>query len=319
MLSLALALAALFGPTAAPAAGAATSRDALPEAPPAAADTTRPAFPFGPTNAYDTGLWGNAEAWPFNSTSIIVEPGTVIETLERARAAGVRLMINLVGSKKQCTKPDGTFDLERWKERVRRFEGIDFAPWVEDGTILAHYLLDEPHAKGRWGGERVPYEVLEELGRFSAERWPTMPTAIRSETSWLAAAPFAWRHVDAGIAQYSARKGDPTRYLANEVAAGRAAGLGVMIGLNPISGGDGSSALASDYDPDAWMMSGDELLAYGTVLLSHPYVCSFQMWKWEDEEWYWARPEIRAAVERLRRLATDHAASPCRVRAGGGA
>jgi hypothetical protein len=47
-------------------------------------------------------------------------------------------------------KSRGYFDLGKWKARVNRFRGVDFYSYVRDGTIIGHYLIDEPYDAHNW-------------------------------------------------------------------------------------------------------------------------------------------------------------------------
>jgi hypothetical protein len=223
------------------------------------------------------------------------------------------LIVSLAGKGKSRYKgADGHFDIQMWKDRVwPRFESVDLDAFIDDGTIAGHYLVDEPHARGRWGGREVPYEALEEIARFSKQHWPGMATFVRAHPTWLAKAPFDWVHLDAGWAQYSSRKGDVAAYAGSESAAATAAGLGFVAGLNVVDGGDGSSRIRSYYDSRKWMMSAGELRTDAAALLT-PNACALIFWQWSAENpGYLDRPEIRDAMSDVFRMAREHASGPC--------
>ncbi len=295
----------------------------------------RPAYMLGTPSEFSSGTgipfgaFGMEEAqWGdvYTGAQTTVHPDSVIALLRAARKAGMRISISLAGaSKRHYQYPAKTFDLAAWKARVDRFAGADLEQFVADGVLIAHYLVDEPKSKSEWGGEVIPNDVLDEMARYSTQRWPTLPTVVREQPTKLAdhaagrnqpLPEWRWQFLDTAWAQYAARKGPIYDYADTQAAEARRQGLGLIVGLNALTGGDGSSGIRGpDVYADKWVMSPEELRAYGAALIAEPYACAFTMWTLRfdnttDYE-YFARPEIGAAITDLSQQAEIRSRTPC--------
>ena len=238
------------------------------------------------------------------------------------RAAGASVVIDFHGKKERHQNPDETFNLEMWKARIHTFVGLGLESYIADGTILAHYMTDEPKSRGSWGGEVMPNDAIDEMARYSKLIWPTLPTTVRVSPSKLVRhaggydvplPDWEWQYLDVGWAQYSERFGSVTEYAAVEVAEAERQGLGLIFGLNVIVGGDGSSGIPG-YVSGKWSMSPQELLDYGTALIGTPEACAFFMWRYDwNDIVYFGRPVIAAAVAELAKLAADRTTASCVV------
>jgi hypothetical protein len=266
-------------------------------------------FPFGAFNI-EKETYGDF----FTSTIRAAQPGRITETLRLARERGARLIVSFASDNKDhYQNGDGTFNLDMWKDRVDRFASVDLDPFIADGTIVAHYLVDEPKAERRWGGVEIPDEVLDEMARYSRQYWPEMLTTVRAQaTPHLEASGWNWQWLDAAWAQYSSRKGPVETYAAEQIEAAGALGLGLIMGMNPINGGNGTSGIPGR-DSGKWMMSAEEVVHYGMTLMEDPQVCAFMMWRYypDNEFHYYEIPEIAAAMDSLRHFASRRDAPPC--------
>lgn len=302
-----------------PSARAATDAPPMsPAIPPPAPDGR--GIPFGPPK-----LPGEVFGTLFTGTKLAPPPELIVRTLAQARANGTRVFIILVGPQRHHRNPDGTFSLGLWKARVDRFRGIDFREFIRDGTIIAHQLLSEAKARDQWGGTAVPNHVLDEMARYSKQIWPAMSTVLRTDPSDLEvhAAGYErpwpgwrWRHLDAASARYLVRKGDAERFATNQQASADRQHLGLVVGLNVLSGGDGSSGIRG-WAAGKWAMSPEELRAYGSEMLGRTRACAFEIWRFEtpgsvfEDFYYFRRPDIRAAMAELAALAARHPAYSC--------
>ncbi len=174
----------------------------------------------------------------------------------------------------------------------------------------------------------IPNDVLDEMARYSTERWPTLPTTIRVQPTKIAehAAGYAqpwpewrWQYLDTAWAQYSSRKGPIAEYAVAEAAEAGQQGLGLVVGLNVLTGGDGSSGIAGPGKyADKWAMSADELGAYGSALIAEPHACTFTMWTMRYDNTttyeYFTRPGISAAVSELSQQAATRPSMTCSPR-----
>jgi hypothetical protein len=263
---------------------------------------------------------------PFTETKLEVSPESILSTLAEARAGGMRVFLILTGgSQRNYANSDGTFNVAIWKARVDKFRGIDLRGFVEDGTIIGHQLISEAKARSQWGGKVIPNDVLDEMARHSKEIWPSMPTMLRTDPSDLeehAAGHQArwpgwkWSHLDAASARYLARKGSVAAFAANQQSSADRQALALVVGLNVLSGGNGSSGIPSPAK-GKWAMSPDELRQYGSTMLSQTKPCAFEMWRYETPKsefenfMYFRRPEIAAAMAELAALAARSPARSC--------
>jgi hypothetical protein len=190
---------------------------------------------------------------------------------------------------------------------VDRFKDINFSSYIADGTILGHYLLDEPHFPSKWGGSIVPQSMVEEMAQYSKQLWPAMTTMISSPPRWLAEAGLSYTYLDAAFAQFEWNYG--SGWIGKEVAAAKAKGLGLVVSLNLLDGGDGTSGIPGTYG-GRWAMSASEVRSYGSAMLAEAYICGFTMWKYTPE--YYSRPDIQSAMTDLSILARNHVTTSCR-------
>jgi len=257
----------------------------------AAAPPPPAGVPFGPWH-----LPAERLAAPFTGTQLGLHPEDAVPRLEAARRAGFRVFVRLALSRRRFSGPDGSFDLERWKREIDRFRGIDFAPYVSDGTLLGHFLFDEPHDPTNWNGRPVPFAVIESTAAYSKRLWPTLPTGVGSPPSFLAGgAP--WGALDFAETQYRPQKGDLSGWIAREVAAARATRLGTLFSLNVLDGNGRGKPL-----------TGAQLEQFGTVLAREPTACALLLWKYDPA--YFSRDDVWAAVAAIA-TAAGHAAASC--------
>lgn len=59
--------------------------------------------------------------------------------------------------------------------------------------------------------------------------------------------------------------------------------MGLILGMNTLDGGDGSSRISGTYDlryvSNRWQMSASEVERAGTVFASEPYACAVLDWR----------------------------------------
>jgi hypothetical protein len=263
-----------------------------------------PGIPFGLF-----GMTGRKLVDPFTSAMQQAKPETILQDLAAARAHGARIVVTFAGGAAKFSDVEGRFNYDTWKARVDRFLPMadQLNAYVADGTLLAFMIIDEPFAKKRWGGQTVPMATLDQMARYSKSIFPNLPTAVRAAPSELR--NYRWQYVDVAWAQYTTKKNPIAQYVPAEVAAARAEGLGLVVGLNISKGGDGSSGFGSGDEPS---MSGAEILRYGHALLDTPYACAFI--SWDDRPSVINRPDVAAALKELALAAKAHPETSCRQR-----
>jgi hypothetical protein len=244
-----------------------------------------------------------------------VSRSTVGSVLKAARAGKLRLVLNLAGSGDHYRNPDGSFNLELWKSRIDAYRDVDFSPYVTEGLILAHFLMDEPGALQTWGGRPVSRADIEEMARYSKSIWPTLPTAVRSPPGYLLAGDTTYPSLDIAWAQWAgpmhgASRGlTPDRFRDQNVAQAKQLGLGLIFGMNYLDGGDGSSGIPGVSADGWWQMSAQEMVTVGTLLASAPYACGFLSWR--HEPGFESRPDVRAALDSVARVAATRGGTSC--------
>ncbi len=239
-----------------------------------------------------------------------LEPSSILSWLSGARAKGARAVIKLSKGRDSYIKnSDGTFSLTKWKDLVGRYRNVNLAPYINDGTIIGHYLVDEPHRTGRWGGKAISQATLEEMAKFSKQLWPEMHTLVRVAPSYLAGSSVTYRYLDAGWTQYTAGKGSAAQWVKSEAAAAKRKGLGLVVGLNVINGGNGSSRIRGDRGSE-WSMSANEIREYGNAMLSEDLACAF--FSWQHQTTYYNRSDIKKAMAEVSAKAKAHRKTSCR-------
>lgn len=270
-----------------------TSNTSL-DAPGATVDLASSGIPFG-TFALPSSMYGAVYTGGHVNP---LQPELLLPILAQIRGAGARVVLALAGAPPNFVNPDGTFNFDLWKARVDRYRSVDFASYLSDGTVLGHYVVDQPNCGTCWGGQAISQEVVEAMAQYSKSIWPTMTTVARADPTWLAEYSGQYVYLDAGWAQYVARKGDVTTYLAANRAAAESKGLGLIVGLNLLNG-----------NPSGSQMSAKQVKTWGGTMVGSPYACAFISWKYDSA--YFSRPDIASAMEFLSGKARRHALSAC--------
>jgi len=272
---------------------AATSIDA-PDVPVDLPSITSSGIPFG-TSSMPLSMYGPVYTGGHLNPE---QPESLLPRLAVIRAAGARVVLALAGGPGKFTNADGTFNYDLWKARVDRYSGIDFTSYISDGTVLGHYLIDRPNCSSCWGGQAIAPATVEAMAQYSKSIWPTMTTFARADPTWLAGYSGQYVYLDAGWAQYVARKGTVESYLAANLTAAQSKGLGLVVGLNLLDGG-----------PNGSEMSAKQVKTWGSTLLGSSYPCAFISWKYESA--YFSRSDVESAMEFLSSKARRHAPSSC--------
>lgn len=242
----------------------------------------------------------------FNSTVYVASPKTLIDDLEIARRLGLRIFVSFTGSSTNLTDGNG-FSIEIWKKRMDRFRHLDLTPYINDGTIIGHFLLDEPSDPSNWDGKVVPQALVEEMAEYSKEAWPTMITMIRAWPDYLEGGSYP--HLDAVRVQYHVRFGDIDAFIRKNAQEARDLGLALIGGLNVTKGGGTQSGLPP-YEIGRYPMNASQVRTFGSKYLAEPSVCGFVLWDYRSD--YFQRPEIKAAMADLSRQAASLPNRPCK-------
>ena len=249
-------------------------------------------LPFGPFHLPDSAI-----AKPYSGLLRAATPATLLATLKIARKNHFRVVLKLAYDSKDYSSPDSTFSLDLWKQNIDAYRAIDISSYIADGTIIGHFLIDEPRDATNWGGVPVSYADIEAAAAYSKSIWPMMPTGAGSSAGEMeAGAPFA--SLDFAFSQYREKKGDLATWLAGQTAAARRAGLGILLSINLLDGNIDNST----YSPS-------QLAAVGTVLAAEPYACGLTMWKYDSVQF--ADAEVKLALASIAKVANARPPHRC--------
>ncbi len=223
-------------------------------------------------------------------------PGSIVRELKAIRARGGRVVVAFSGSPKYY-RENGHFSFEKWKSRVKRFKGINLSQFIQDGTIIGHYMIDEPNDPANWRGRPVSPATLEQMAKYSKQLWPRMPTIVRVEPGYLGR---NHHYLDAAWAQYLHRKGPVESFLRRNVSAAQDRRLGLVVGLNVLKGGS----------PNGTRMTAREVKKWGGALLNSSYPCAFISWTYNRS--YLSSRGVGDAMRALRHKAESRSARSCR-------
>lgn len=282
--------------------------DTLPPLPPP--DTTGGLPPYDPT--YVGIPFGPAQQPPetfssqFNGTILSGNAEHLIEQLEMARRKNTRVLVNFAGKEVNIRDANG-FSMTLWKQRVDRFRRLDLTRYIEEGTLIGNFLLDEPSDKTNWNGDQVTPEEIDELARYSKEIWPTLPAIIRAWPDYLTG--YRYQHLDAVRIHYLDRLGDVDDFITRMVKGAADLDLALIGGLNVLNGGSKTSGIPGRME-GKFAMNASEIRSWGGKFLSEPSLCAFFMWEYDDT--YYQRPDIKQAVAELKDMAEKYPRKPCR-------
>jgi hypothetical protein len=250
-------------------------------------------IPFG-TFAQPLEVFDNV----LNGSKVNLAPEQMLSDLAQIKARGGHVVLALAGHENYYKDAQGHFSLSMWKARINRYKGINLSSFVADGTIIGHYMIDEPNDPFNWHGQPISGDILEEMAKYSKSLWPTMPTIVRSHPTYMDNFGTTYKYLDAAWAQYAERFGDPKAYLAANIAAAKSKGLALVVGLNITMGTLKKTEL-----------SAAQIENWGSALLSDGYPCAFISWQYRPG--YYERADIRGAMARLSAKAANRPSRSC--------
>ena len=278
-----------------PAAGDSSAVALAPVEDPSLATSYSGGMPIG-TFAQPTSEWGSR----YNGGYRNIFPQYLNSELSAIKSRGGKVVLMFAGAEQNYKNADGTFSLSKWKARVDRFRNTNFSSYIKDGTIIGHYLIDEPQDPHNWAGKPISQSTLESMAAYSKNIWPGMPTIVRSPPSYLAAWSGSYRYLDAAWAQYLIfRWPDVNAFLSSNVSKAKSKGLALIVGLNVINGGSKRNT----------QMTPSQLKTYGSALLKSSYPCAFISWQYRST--YMSRSDVKDAMSYLRSKANNIPRKSC--------
>lgn len=266
----------------------------------AQANAFRGGIPFGAFHL-PKGLYGNT----YTGTLGNISPNQLIDYLETARRTGAKVMVTFSGNEKHFISRR-LFSMALWKQRVNRYRHLNLASYIKDGTLIGHYLVDEPHDPANWGGRTIPLATIDEMARYSKQLWPGLPTVARAWPKFLKG--HNYRYLDAAWAQYSDRFGSVSGFMQQNVRDAKAAGLALVVGMNQLAGG--SKAGLRGFYSGRFAMSAGQLRSWGATMLDDSYPCAFISWAYNAK--YMGRTDIRSAMGYLADKARSRPTKSCK-------
>lgn len=210
---------------------------------------------------------------------------------------------------------------------IHKYDAVALAAYIADGTIVGLMIGDDITAP-EWGPNRPYLDRYDAIAGVAQAYLPGINVLIRARPGELMG--YAWKNKVVAWAQYSARRGDPAEYVAENQALAARMGTTTLFGLNVLNGGDGSSNILGT-QPKGWQMSAQEILAYGKVLL--PKTHAFPVWRFTGHKFdmslpegvpatalegikaFDSRPDVRAAFAELQKLGASLPRPPIKVEA----
>ncbi|MFL5546727.1 MAG: hypothetical protein ACJ8AQ_04130 [Gemmatimonadales bacterium] len=233
-------------------------------------------------------------------------PDHLLSYLEAARRSGTRVMLVFAGNERYFKDRAGHFSFDLWKARISRYRRLNLTPYLTDGTIIGHRMIDEPHDPHNWNGTTVSRQTLDAMAKYSKSLWPGMSTIVRSWPAYLKG--YNYRYLDGAWAQYALRFGSISNFLNTNVNYAKATGLSLTVGLNQLAGT--KTGGLRGYYSGFGSLTATQLKTYGSALLNSSYPCAFLNWRYDSD--YMARSDIRAALSALASKARSKSFKSCR-------
>jgi hypothetical protein len=234
----------------------------------------------------------------YNGAMRTVSPSYLLSDLAAIKSRGGKVVLNLGGSQKYYKDADGHFSFTKWKARIDRFRNLSLSSYINDGTIVGHYLIDEPYDAANFAGRPVTGSTLEAMAKYSKGIWPGMTTIVRAEP-YLIKWSGTYHYLDAAWAQYLYRKGSVSDYLSKNVSSAQSMGLQLVVGLNIPGGGVNNGT-----------MTPTQVQSWGSTLLGSSYPCAFLSWKYGYS--YLTTTSMKSAMDVLRKKAQSHVNKSCK-------
>jgi hypothetical protein len=278
-------------------------------------------IPYGPTQLPADSLC----TLGYTGTTLAVVASTVLGELARTRECGGKTFAQI----RRARLKDGTGNLSVQAARTE----LNGWPWsgicarVKDSTIVAFHIGDDVTAD-EWGPAPLATRLAQwdSIASSITTRCPGAAVVIRARPTQLEARS-RWQWLTTAWAQYPGprpRSGTPEQFFSTEVASARRQHLGLVAGVNLLSGGCGPTTLGRclpgvpgmsepNVGDDMYQLSAAELIYYKTVAMSDPYVCASVDWAWGPtfKSDFHARPEIRSAMKALGVVAGQRPRTSC--------
>jgi hypothetical protein len=222
----------------------------------------------------------------YSATLRRLTPDNVDKYLQFALDNGLREIVSIVG-KEFMKDGSGRFSMVTWLALADQWKGTApiFQKYVNSGTLIGIYVIDEPYCARCWAGKPPTMAEVLEMGRHvKALLGANVPTIARVAPTWFVSqvspADLA-SAFDAGWCQweYGSNHGvTASQYAAKCVQDAQTMGLKLVMGMNALNGGDGSSGIPGTNSLQ-WQVSAAELTRYDGNFVTNPGVCALSNWQ----------------------------------------
>jgi hypothetical protein len=104
---------------------------------------------------------------PYTGALRALWPSSAAAELNTARAKSFRVVVSMAGARNYYTNSNGTFNMTLWRKRIDLYRRLNLQSYAGDGTVVGHYLVDEPYCASCWGGRTITAAQVEEMARSS--------------------------------------------------------------------------------------------------------------------------------------------------------
>jgi len=202
--------------------------------------------------------------WPFTATRLGGDPAK----LSAAASAKMKVLVALTGSKKGYTDSKGCFSQSLWRARLDEAPAETIRKYVESGTIIGLYAIDEPHDWGKSGScKEVSYTDIDAACGYARQKWPGISCGVNSPPGWLKKGlkETSFSHLGFLFTQYNTSRGNVDHWIDKQLKdAGWFKGK-IYLSINTVANSP----------------STNELLKAGTALCKAPINGVF-MWRWPE-------------------------------------
>lgn len=259
----------------------------------------------------DVSATGGGAALPMRDGTMI-GTGDFISNLSAAKARGSRLILKFTGSPNNILGVNSEFSLAKWQakmaEAAAKTNAQQMGNFVQDGTLLAHWMIDDlKNGSVIFPGGAPTYAEIESMASTSKSHWSQVPTTVRVENQYLkqianAAGASRYTYLDFGWQAWHKKHGPALAFWSNHINDGRTIGLGAAGGFNLLNGGSGITPPWNTHpeSPAGFGMSPQEIDACGAATSALTYLIGSNAWAQNpqfDDANYWNMPSIQTALQ----------------------
>jgi hypothetical protein len=153
----------------------------------------------------------------FYERNALLSPSGVFNTalLDMAQWCGTQVIVRLPGVTADIAATNGGLDLVNYEDKLNDFVGL-IEPYIENGTIVGHLTIDEPHDCSDWNDVCPHQSVVDQAAALSHSYWPSLATMVNTVPFY--AQEYAWVYMDNVLFTYAYHKGLLSEFVQDSVA-----------------------------------------------------------------------------------------------------